>query len=297
MKGPLHPFLFVLTGLVMSLDIKEAWAEGRAALGGVSTDPELDARLLLQEALDRPHSYLLAHADDRLEPAQLEKYRHYLERARRSEPIPYITGHAAFYGREFLVTPAVLIPRPETEQLVDRALRWARGKDVRQAVDVGTGSGCIAVTLALELPATQVVATDVSTAALAVAQGNAARLAPGRVAFHEGHLLSPVAGATDLIVANLPYIAEGEWTLVDDAVKWYEPTVALKGGADGLDLIRELLQQAADRLQPVGALFMEIGYRQGPAVRELAEAIFPAAHVEVIADYAGRERIVMVSTG
>jgi release factor glutamine methyltransferase len=198
---------------------------------------------------------------------------------------------------DFCVNPSVLIPRPETEQLVEHALDWANKRGPLEAVDVGTGSGCVAVCLARQLPYLSISATDISSAALVVARKNAERYGPGRIRFYEGNLLMPVPAPADLIIANLPYVSSHEWTMVDDGVKWYEPMIALKGGSDGLDLISELLQQAMSRLRPGGAIFLEIGWQQGQAVLQLARNQFPAADIALIADYAGQDRIVTVCTG
>lgn len=278
------------------MTIQEAWRYGRAQLTHVSSSPGLDARLLLQHVLTVTHSFLVAHADEPLTAVQEQRYRALIARAQRKEPVPYLTGSSNFYGLEFRVTPDVLIPRPESERLVELALEWAQGRSPLRIVDVGTGSGCIAVTLAVHLPQANVIAVDTSAAALSVAQHNVAQHAPGRVALRRGHLLEPVTEPVDLIVANLPYVADSEWTQVDDAVKWYEPAVALRGGPDGLQLINQLLQQARDMLHPTGAVFLEIGWQQGAAARALAQAAFPAAEIEVVADYAGHDRIVVVRT-
>jgi release factor glutamine methyltransferase len=280
--------------------IRDALAYGRQQLTDSSLSPHLDARLLLQHVLQASHSHLVAHDDEPLTAAQENAYHSLIGRAAQGEPIPYLTGYAPFYGRDFSVNPAVLIPRPETELLVAAAVAWARDRGPLQVIDVGTGSGCVAVTLALELPAATVAAVDVSAEALEVARHNAARydlLAGTRpIRFYHGSLLAPVAGQPDLIVANLPYIAEGEWTMLDDGVKWYEPVVALKGGADGLDLVRHLLAQAATRLQQDGAIFLEIGWQQGTAARQVAQTYFPKALVNVRPDYAGLDRIVTIET-
>lgn len=278
------------------MNIQEAWADGRSQLAQVSVTPDLDARLLLEHVLQANHSFLIAHSDDILTDSQADQYRQLIRRAKEKEPIPYLTGTAAFYGYDFQVGPAVLIPRPETEQLVEYALSWAKLKERPQIVDVGTGSGCIAVSLADHLPLSMVSAIDISVDALAVARLNAKRLVPDRIHFYEGNLLEPIRFQVDLIVANLPYIASHEWTLVDDGVKWYEPLVALEGGSDGLDLIGEMLQQSSSRLRAGGAIIMEVGFQQGKAVERLARLHFPYAEVAVIADYAERDRIVTICT-
>ena len=277
------------------ITIRQAWRDGRAQLHR-SPSPALDARLLLAHALGRDHAYLVAHDDETLTAAQAAAYAHLLARAAADEPVPYLIGHAPFYGHDFAVSPAVLIPRPETEQLVEAAIGWGRGRGALRAADVGTGSGCIAVTLARHLPAAAVVAIDVSAAALAVAAANVARLAPGRVALAQGDLLAAVAPGLDLIAANLPYVSRPEWTALPDGVKSYEPALALDGGTDGLDAIRALLPQAAERLRPGGLVLLEIGWRQGAAALALARDAFPAARVEVRPDFAGHDRLVAIQT-
>ncbi len=278
------------------MNIQEAWAYGRSHLAQASFTPDLDARILLEHVLEASHSYLVAHGDEELTDGQEQRYSRLIERAQQKEPVPYLTGTAPFYGLDFLVTPAVLIPRPETEQIVDCAISWARLRKRPHIVDVGTGSGCIAVSLAAALAEAVVSAVDISAEALAVAQRNASRHVPDRIRFYEGNLLEPIMDRVDLIVANLPYVASHEWTLVDDGVKWYEPTVALDGGSEGLDLIGDMLQQSTAKLRPGGAIFMEIGWQQGQALERLARIHYPDAAVEVIADYAGHDRIVSVFT-
>lgn len=274
--------------------IRAAWRHGRDLLAD-SPSPALDSRLLLGHVLGRDHAYLVAHDDEPLPPDALAAYDALLRRAAAGEPIPYLLGHSPFMGLEFIVSPAVLIPRPETEQLVEYVLAWARGREPLLAVDVGTGSGCIAVCLAARL-AGEVVAIDVSAAALAVAAANVARHAPGRVLLVRGDLLTALAPSLDLITANLPYVAADEWPTLPVGVKSYEPALALDGGRDGLDLIRTLLPQAAARLRPGGLLLLEVGWRQGQAVADLARAAFPGAAVAVWPDFAGHDRIVAVES-
>lgn len=276
--------------------IREARRLGRARLHD-SPSPALDARLLLEHATGRDHATLIAHDDEALPAEALDEYQRLLDRAAAGEPIPYLTGRAPFLGLEFAVSPAVLIPRPETEGLVEYAIDWARrrGGAIR-AVDVGTGSGCIAAGLAHYLPGAEVIAVDISAGALGVARANAGRHAPGRVAFVQGDLLAALAPGFDLILSNPPYVAGGEWTDLPIGVKSYEPALALDGGGDGLDVIRALLPQAAERLRSGGLCLIEIGWRQGETAAAPARDAFPGATVAVRPDFAGRDRLVVIQS-
>ncbi len=208
-------------------------------------------------------------------------------------PLPYIVGHTEFWGLEFEASPEVLIPRPETEVLVDLAVERQPGT----VVDVGTGSGCIAVAVAVGLPEVQVTGVDTSSAALAVARRNAERhRVGGRVLLVNGDTLSPRPGPVDLIVSNPPYVATGERSALPFSVREYEPWSALDGGPDGLDIVRRLLAQAPAVLKPGGALLVEIGSGQGEAASALARASFPEASVRIQRDLAGLDRVLEVQT-
>jgi release factor glutamine methyltransferase len=276
------------------MNIQSALLYGRSQLTPYSPTPQLDARLLLEHLLDVPHSYLVVHHNQPLTTDQEQQYKQLLERAQQQEPIPYITGNAPFFDFGLHVTPAVLIPRPETELLVETAVAYAQQHNSQTAVDVGTGSGCIAIALARFLPRVQVTAVDISPAALAIAQQNAQRLAPNRIQFQQSDLLQAVAGPVDLIVANLPYVTSGEWQSLADGVKLHEPALALDGGEDGLELIRRLLEQAITRLLPNGAIFLEIGWQQGQSAQVMAQQYFSQANIVVLPDYAGHDRIVKI---
>jgi release factor glutamine methyltransferase len=278
----------------MTLREAMAWALEQLA---ASPTPRQDARLLLLHLLKVDPPTLAAHGERALTSAEVTALQAAVARARRGEPIPYIVGSAPFYGLDFAVTAAVLIPRPETELLVEAALQWANAHKPRRVIDVGTGSGCIAVTLARHLPAATVIAGDVSAAALALARRNAERHGVAeRVDFYQGSLLQPLAPGLELIVANLPYVSDTEWTTLDDGVKWYEPASALRGGQGGLDLIGDLLHQARPRLTAGGVIFLEIGWRQGAPAQQLAQSIFPTAAITIQTDYAGHDRIVRIET-
>ncbi len=288
------------------MTIDEALANGRFQLSPHSPTPLLDARLLLQFVLNVNHTYLIAHGDESLTAVNQQQYSSFLNRAAKKEPIPYITQIAPFFDLDLYVTPDVLIPRPETELLVEKVVEWEIGtrrfaenhggsqRDALQIVDVGCGSGCIPIMLARRLPDAQVGAVDISAAALAVAKQNASQFAHNRIQFHQGDLLTPISHSCDLISANLPYITDAEWTMLDDGVKLYEPSLALKGGVDGIDLIDRLLQQATSKLSATGAIFLEIGWQQGTAVSTLATSHFPNAHIDRIQDYAGHDRIITI---
>jgi release factor glutamine methyltransferase len=237
--------------------------------------PALDAQVLLAHVLEQPRAWLLAHPETELTPAQAAAFETCLVRLERGEPLPYLLGHWEFYGLEFIINPSVLIPRPETELLVETALAWLRAHpDRRQAVDVGAGSGCIAVSLAKLVPDLQVTAVDISSAALDVIRLNASRHGVAeRIHCQQSDLLTGAHGPFDLICANLPYIPTG--TLADLPVAAYEPRQALDGGPDGLQVIRRLLDQSCLYLSPGGLLLVEIENRQGKAVMDLAGRCSP----------------------
>ena len=276
------------------LTVSRALEQAREVLAPHSETAALDAQTLLAAIMHRERAWLLAHPEARLTPRQRRRLQRACARLAQGEPLPYVLGRWHFYGREFAITPAVLIPRPETETLVEHALAWLRAHpDRRRVADVGTGSGALAVTLAAEMPAVRVTATDISPAALEVARRNARRHGVAeRIVFVETDLLAAIVGAFDLIVANLPYIPTAE--LADLPVARHEPREALDGGADGLAAIRRLLSQAQTRLAPGGALMLEIAADQGEAVRAAARQAFPAAEITLYADLAGRDRVVVL---
>lgn len=228
-----------------------------------------DARLLLQHLLAVSAAWLMAHDDTALSVTQLSRFDDLVTRRERGEPIAYLTGEREFFGRTFAVSPAVLIPRHETELLVEQALRLTQDVHQPRLADLGTGSGCIAISLALERPEAFVVAVEASAAALDVARGNAEHLG-ARVEFRLGSWCDPLDGAFDAIVSNPPYVVEGDPHLVQGDVR-FEPRSALTAGVDGLDDIRRIAAEAWPRLRPGGWLLLEHGYDQAAAVAEILE--------------------------
>ena len=240
-----------------------------AALAGARQSiPVAEARLLLGAVLGRNHAWIEAHRDDPLEAAAAERFSALVARRAAGEPVAYLLGRREFYGRDFAVSPAVLIPRPETELLVEVALAAVAGRANPRILDLGTGSGCIAITLALELPGAEVTAVDISAAALAVARSNAERLGAGLRCLQSEWFAALGGERFDLIVSNPPYIAAGDRHLAEGDLR-FEPPIALACGRDGLDAIRHILASAADHLEPGGTLHLEHGYDQADAVAEL----------------------------
>ena len=266
----------------------------RRSLAQFSDTPNLDGQVLLAQVLERPRAWVMAHPQAELNDEQSARVQSQLERLEAGEPLPYVLGHWEFYGLDFQLSPAVLIPRPETELLVDQGGAWLQANPRRrQAVDVGTGSGCIAVSLAAHHPDLRVTATDISRAALKTARKNAARHGVAqRLQFVQTDLLAALRGPFDLICANPPYIPSAE--LKKLAVFGREPGLALDGGPDGLGLTQRLLAQAAHNLARGGLLLVEIEATQGDRTLALAGQFFPTAKSEVLPDLAGRQRLLRV---
>jgi release factor glutamine methyltransferase len=268
------------------MDVRMALKQGQYLLDDARiAAPRLTAEVLLAHAIGCERTWLYAHSDEQLLEVWWIHYGRYLHERIQGKPTQYITGRQEFYGREFRVTSDVLIPRPETEHVIEAALPHAAGK----IVDIGTGSGAIAVTLALEAKF-QVFATDISNAALHVAAQNSQRLG-GSVQFVASDLGSAFASDTfDLVVCNPPYIPETDRATIQREVRDHEPAVALYGGVDGFEIYRRLIPEAARLLKPGGWLVMELAYNAADRVRGLLDGW---GNVQVVCDLAGLPRVVV----
>jgi release factor glutamine methyltransferase len=293
----------------LHMDLQELLPVLSARLTADSDTPSLDAQVLVAHVLEKPRSWVLAHPEAVLNPLQARQLDQLQERLLAGVPLPYVLGHWEFFGLDFMVTPAVLIPRPETELLVEAALGWLasiRAEHIT-AADIGTGSGCIAVSLAVHQPHLGAIATDISLPALQIARRNVlSHHVAGRVHLvqadllaplaqsdkRNGHFTSPERAGFQLICANLPYIPSNK--LRGLKVNGREPILALDGGMDGLDLIAALLRQVCGRLAPGGRIFMEIEANQGQAARSLARQIYPQATIQILPDLAGKDRVLIV---
>jgi release factor glutamine methyltransferase len=276
-------------------------ARGMLALAKSSPTPRSDAQILLAFTLGRDREWLISHGESFLSRAQAEKYVSLCEKRATGMPVAYITGFAGFYGREFAVNEHVLIPRPETEHLVEDAIAYLRGrmdpnssiKQLFTVFEAGVGSGAIACTIAAEVPNAIVEGTDVSAAALKVAEYNARRLnVHTRAKFHYADVVKPKDEKNyDVVVANLPYIPTAHVPEKPDPVG-FEPQTALDGGTDGLSQYRKLLAVAPKMLRPGALLLMEAAPQTVEALYALAAAAVPAEFAEIRHDYAGLQRYV-----
>lgn len=271
-------------------------AESLLRQGGVD-DPRIEAEVLLAHLLDMDRAQLYAGLDEAIPTEVEDDYDRLLERRAGGEPTAYITGHREFYGLDFYVDSMVLIPRPESELLVELALKHAATSEKCLIADVGTGSGALVVALAKHLPNAIVYATDVSAEAIEVAAINCRRHGVAdRVKLPQGDLLEPVPEQVDIIVANPPYVNGDDMLCLPREIREHEPRVALDGGADGLDVVRRLLPQVEAVLKPGGAFFMEMGYDQASRVSKLVCEIFPDSNIELVKDLAGIDRVLAVYT-
>ena len=263
--------------------------------------PRLNAELLLMFVLGRERAYLYAHPERELTADEQARYQEVTRERARGCPTQYITGHQEFWGLDLLVSPAVLIPRPETEHVVETALELVKeynfdGAGRLKLLDVGTGSGCIALALASEMPQLEIHACDISEEALEMARINAARLGlGGKVLFRKSDLLSVYAGEQfDFVVSNPPYVGEAEADKVQKQVREFEPKIAVFSGQEGMDIYRRLIPQAYEHLRSRGWFITEIGYSEEAKVKELLQGW---EDTQVTADLQGIPRVVAARKG
>jgi release factor glutamine methyltransferase len=281
---------------MMTFRIALRAAIARLDAAGVDA-PASTARQLLSVATGRPREWLLAHDDEALPEAQARALETLLERVAAREPLAYVLGERGFHGITLKIDPRALIPRPETEMLVDLALAALKALPAGATViDVGTGSGAAAIAIALGAPTARVIACDVSADALSLARENAERLG-AQVTFVQSDLLSNVTDPAPIVVANLPYVTREEIDMLPPEIQAHEPRVALDGGADGLDLVRRLLAQLSGdpaRRAALRHVWLEVGASQGPAARDLAQAAFPDARARILQDLARLDRVIAI---
>lgn len=272
-----------------------SWLEAaRQELSAASDQPSLEAQAILANWLGKTRAWIFGHPETRLSPTDVAQLNEQISQRIAGMPLPYLLGRWEFYGLEFEVNPSVLIPRPETEQMVDLALEWLKTHpDRRRTVDVGTGSGCIAAALASSEPGLTVMAAELSRPALETARRNLLRhhLAD-QVWLVQSDLLLALAGPFDLVCANLPYIPTQ--TMQELEVARHEPRLALDGGPDGLRLVEPLLGQLLTRLAPGGYVLLEIEVSEDQSAPSLARQYFPQAKIELKFDLAGLPRLVTI---
>ena len=261
----------------------------------------LDAQVILAHVLGVERPWLFAHAEIALEQRQDDDFTEMIARRVDHEPVAYLVGHKEFYGLDLVVDKRVLIPRPETEMLVDEVLseieaRCANGAERVRVADVGTGSGAIALAIAVNDAHAAIEAVDVSRKALAVARSNVQRHdSRNQVTLRHGNLLDPVSEPVDILVANLPYISRSEYATLEPTVRAYEPRLALESGDEGLDAIAQLLRQANSHLAENATIYLEIGREQALAVFRLAQNVLPRMRdIALHQDYQGHDRMVVI---
>jgi len=265
---------------------------------GIS-DASIEAQLLLGYVLGMSKTQVYTEPERALTQAETERLRHLVQRRLNREPIAYILQRCEFFGIDFYVDYDAFIPRPETEILVEEAIKLAehlaQRKEQIEIADIGTGCGAIAISLALAIPKAKIYATDISASALKVAQVNCRRHGVnGRVELLQGDLLAPLPQAVDIVVANLPYIKDCEFKDLSPEIINFEPMMALAGGKDGLDKIRQLLEQMSGKLNSGGSFLLEVGQGQGETVKCLVSKYFPGASIKLIPDLGGIDRVVEV---
>jgi len=279
---------------------REALILTRQTLASVNSDEAgIESELLLCQVLGISKTKLYSEPQRVLTPTEIKELQHSINRCLLHEPIAYILEHGDFYGHDFYVNHHVFIPRPETELLVEEAINFAHNHSISQnefiLADIGTGSGAIAISVALALPQAKVYAIDITTSTLHVAHINCQRHhVTHQITLLQGNLLEPLPEPVNVIIANLPYVKNHELRMLAPETIDFEPSVALIGGEDGLNVIRQLLNQIQGKICPGGCLLLEIGYGQKEPITSLINSHFAQASIEIIPDLAGIERIARI---
>lgn len=251
--------------------------------------------VLLAFVLDRPKDWVIAHPDQMLNSENITELENLFSRLMEGSPLAYLIGHWSFYGFDFQINESVLIPRPETELLVEHAILWLRkNHHAKTIIDVGTGSGCIAISIAKAFPRLKIIASDISYQSLRIAQKNSFQHATPNVNLLESDLLDSLNDKVDLICANLPYIPSQKLKLL--SVRKHEPRTALDGGKDGLTFIKELLNQATFLLEPKGAMLIEFESTKNNDILHIAKEFFPHKEISIINDLANKPRLLEISS-
>ena len=279
---------------IVKTDIAAWLNDLRLRLFSVTDTPGLDAEVLLAHTLNVNRAYLSAHRDEEIQTDILPVLESKIQELENGSPLPYVIGEWEFFGLSFVVNPAVLIPRPETELLVEQAIQWLNDHPrQRTALDAGTGTGCIPISISIHNPGCNWLATDISVPALDIAAQNIRRYKQeNRIALMQADILEGVSGTFDLICSNPPYIPTSLYQTLP--VARHEPRLALDGGDDGLKIITKFLQQAARLIASPGLILCEIEETLGPQAEELAGSLFPQAAIQVLPDLAGKPRLLKV---
>ena len=276
------------------ITISQALHQSVETLKRIGDTPNLDAQILLANTLEKPRAWVISHPEVELSFSENSRFQDGIDSLVEGIPLPYIIGKREFYGLEFIVTPDTLIPRPETELMVELALEWlGKHQGRRSAADVGTGSGCIAVAIAKNSPDVSFIASDISLSALRIARKNSVQHGVNeRINFLQADLMSPISHQFDLICANLPYIPSQRLQTLK--IHGHEPDTALNGGKDGMDFISKLLVTSSTYTQPGALLLIEIDSSQGRKVQSTAKNLFPYAEISVHTDLAHHDRLVKI---
>ncbi|PKN88000.1 MAG: peptide chain release factor N(5)-glutamine methyltransferase [Chloroflexi bacterium HGW-Chloroflexi-8] len=263
------------------------------SLRPVSTEPDIEVNVVLKSVLEKDFAWILMNPDFILSSKQIDKLSDYLDRLIHRQPLSYILGNSEFYGLNFVITPNVLIPRSETEMLVEEALLWGKKQHKKiRLLDVGIGSGCIALSILKNLPGSTAVGVDISFQAIQIAKINEKRLNIHSISLINGDLAQSLHGKFDLICANLPYIPSQD--VIGLVHARFEPKLALDGGINGTEIIERLLIQSKNKILRPGLLLLEIQFDQGERIADFANQIFPKCEIRILQDYSGKDRLLRV---